>query len=234
MNKYIITGVSRGLGKALAEELLKSTDNQVIGLGRSCAIEHPNFEWIKVDLSQAQFEIPNSIFECNPSHASLTLINNAGVIEPIGLLGTLDFEKVAKLYQVNITAAHRLMDVFVAATSSFHRKKVVLNISSGAARYPVKAWSAYCASKAALDMLSLCLAKEHPDIQVLSLAPGVIDTFMQNTIRSQTENDFPEMERFQKYFEEGALHAPDFVAKKIIALLRSEKKKEVVLNLRDY
>ncbi len=235
MHHYIITGVSSGLGEALTQYLLQNPNNRVTGIGRKQKLQHPSFQFKQIDLSDPHFEISEDWFTYSNDTESITLINNAGVIEPIGFLGTLSTAQLASLFQVNVVATHRIINDFVARAASFSGIKRVINISSGAGRYPVKGWSAYCASKAALDMLSLCLAEEQPDFRVYSLAPGIVNTPMQGLIRSKKSEDFPEVERFQKYFEEGELLSPDFVAKKMIDLLLSEQApKDVLINLRNH
>ena len=235
MHRYIITGVSGGLGKSLAEYLLQNNTNQVVGIGRKSSLQHPRFQFFEMDLSEPVLSISSEIFGNQELVKSFTLINNAGVIEPIGLIGSLTAFEVNRLFQTNVMAAHQLMNAFVDQLQTFDGQKTILNISSGAARYPVRGWSAYCASKAALDMLSLCLAEEQPSIQVYSLAPGIIDTPMQGQIRSQKKDNFPERDRFQNYYAQGELQSADFVAKKIVALLHQGAfKNEILINLRNH
>ena len=72
----IITGVSRGLGKALVKHYLDKGET-VIGLGRQNFVEHPNYSFFQIDLS-----LPTAINELDLSwvHGEVTLINNAGII----------------------------------------------------------------------------------------------------------------------------------------------------------
>lgn len=137
-------------------------------------------------------------------------------------------EELMRIYHVNIIAAHLLCAWFLRHTSDRHTPKTIINISSGAARYPVTHWSAYCATKAALDMLSECLAVEYPDCSVYSLAPGMIDTPMQSFIRSRSKQEFPDVERFATAYENNVLNDPYFVSKRIIHLIQNSKSNRAV------
>lgn len=92
------------------------------------------------------------------------------------------------------------------------RSATLVNITSGAARNPYVGWAAYCASKAAVDQLSRVIAAEEPDVRVLALSPGLVDTDMQALIRSTDEAHFPAVERFRRAAAHGALNQPAWVA----------------------
>src|SRR5690606_17031869 len=101
-------------------------------------------------------------------------------------------------------------------------RKVIVNVSSGAALKGYAGWSLYCAAKAGMESFIRAIAVEekfqaHPFIPV-SVDPGVIDTDMQALIREALPSDFPEVERFRKRKAEGGLAHPDAVAKGIIAV----------------
>jgi benzil reductase ((S)-benzoin forming) len=110
---------------------------------------------------------------------------------------------------------------FLRATASTPLRRIV-NISSGAARRPISGWTAYCAAKAGLDMASRVLALEAGQrglaIEVSSLAPGVIDTAMQETVRGSSEEDFADVERFRAMKAEGVLRPAAEVAADILRL----------------
>src|SRR5690606_39916440 len=91
------------------------------------------------------------------------LVDNAGAIEPIGLVESLQAAPLSRSLQVNLGSAMLLSAVFLAATEPLDAERRILNISSGAARYPVAGWSAYCSAKAALDMFTRCIAAERSE-----------------------------------------------------------------------
>ena len=95
--------------------------------------------------------------------------------------------EIVRNIQINLTAPAVLLSGFIRHTQNWKMRKLVLNISSGAAVRPYFGWSAYCASKAGLEHFSRCAAleqksRENP-VTILSINPGVIDTSMQEKIR---------------------------------------------------
>ncbi len=215
----IITGTHRGIGYALAKSFLETGDYLVWGFSRHNSLEHAGFRFFQMDLSTPDFtaRLPESLPDCD----EYVLINNAGVIEPIRPADQIDSEQLTKIYHVNILSVHLLVAWFLRLTAHRSAKRLVINISSGAGRYPISHWSAYCSTKAALDMLSECIALEYPDIRVYSLAPGMVDTHMQHLIRSYSKEHFPEVDRFKAAFENNLLNDMYFVSKKILHLIKN-------------
>lgn len=229
-----ITGASSGLGKELAETFLeKSNKNVVTGISRSKTIEHPRYHHIYADLSNID-ELERLEIIISESENRCMLINNAGQIEPIGFIHNLSPNNLAKHYHLNVLAAHVMCAKFLMSTENKPHRHII-NISSGAGKYPVEGWSAYCAGKAAIDMLSRVMAEEYANLDVWSLAPGIVDTPMQSTIRNTPQESFPDLPRFVNYHRNGELVSAKQTALKIIALIdHPEKVKEVVISLRDF
>ena len=221
MNLYVVTGATRGLGEALAGQIAAQADNRLVTLGRarSDAIN------IQVDLADgAAVERAGDELERRISGRPFdraVLINNAGVIAPVGPLEKVDAAELARNLAVNFTAPILLMRRFLDATHAVGLRRIV-NISSGAARRPIFGWSAYCAAKAGLDMASRVVALEATTrglaVEVASLAPGVIDTSMQATVRGASAEDFVDVERFRAMKEEGTLRPAADVAADILRL----------------
>jgi benzil reductase ((S)-benzoin forming) len=115
-----------------------------------------------------------------------------------------------------------LTDAFVKAYEREGGKKIICNISSGAARKPLSGWGEYCSSKAGLAMFSRVADEElrKQGFRVFSLAPGIVDTDMQSEIRHADERDFPALDRFAAYKSEGLLSTPEEVAEKIFHLIQ--------------
>jgi 3-oxoacyl-[acyl-carrier protein] reductase len=117
------------------------------------------------------------------------LVNNAGIIDPIGALAQSDPAAWRRSIEINLVGAYHtaratLPQMLEAGNGT------VINVSSGAAHRPLEGWSAYCAGKAGLAMLTEAIALECGDagIRVFGLAPGVVDTDMQATIRASGIN----------------------------------------------
>ena len=117
------------------------------------------------------------------------LINNAGVVEPISHLTSADPEGWGQVIDIN------LKGVFYGIRAALPEMKKtgggsVLTISSGAAHHAIEAWSAYCASKAAVNMLnrSLHLEQGASGIRAIGLSPGTVATQMQREIKASGIN----------------------------------------------
>jgi benzil reductase ((S)-benzoin forming) len=243
MHYYIITGASRGLGKALAETLLQQPNTSVLGVSRHATIEHERYQHQPLDLSDI-LAVENNLFKvfpARPDAESITLINNAGVLGEIGYAGELPNEHYGFVFDVNVIAPAMLMNTFLSAYSGHpNLPRTVLNISSGAAQRPVDGWAAYCASKAALDMLSQVAQQEQnlrgTNIRIRSLAPGVLDTAMQEHIRTADARNFSDASKFTALHTENRLSEPEQAAEKIVAWLQKPavNGENVVLRVTDF
>ncbi|MVW71129.1 SDR family oxidoreductase [Bordetella sp. 15P40C-2] len=228
----ILTGASRGLGAGLARGLLRK-GTRLITLARrpdaelqSLAAQHGvELEQIEVDLSdlQAAGEVAERVCASLPRDAKrYLLINNAGTVEPVASAAKLtDGAAINAAFTLNVSAVILLTARFVAAVQDLPADRRVLNISSGAGRNPNAGWGVYCATKAALDMYTRVLKLEQGNsgVRTVSLAPGIVDTGMQETIRASDPENFPALAKFQEYHATGKLAAPADVAARILAYL---------------
>ncbi len=226
MNLYIITGATRGLGKALAEMLSHNVDNEILTLSRAPDAHSGNCRNYYLELAHPG-SIPavfgRALKESSAErYDKIVLINNAGIVEPVAALADCEVGAMEANLQVNLVAPIVLMQQFIALTRAMSGKRLVINISSGAGKRPVAGWSLYCAAKAGIDMASRVAGLEaesnEPGLTVCSLAPGVVDTGMQAQIRAKSPSQFPDVERFRTMKEQGALRAPDDVAAAILKL----------------
>lgn len=225
MNLYIVTGTTRGLGFALAERIARDPANELIALARAPGAVIPGGVRIEVDvadtaaLERACDDIERRI--AGKRYAKAVLVNNAGVILPVGPLDQVDGRDIERNLAINLVAPMLLMRRFLRATPAIALRRII-NISSGAARRPIFGWSAYCAAKAGLDMASRAVALEAATrgmaVEVSSLAPGVIDTPMQATVRSASAEEFVDVERFRAMKAEGTLRPAADVAADILRL----------------
>jgi NAD(P)-dependent dehydrogenase (short-subunit alcohol dehydrogenase family) len=124
------------------------------------------------------------------------LINNAAVIAPIGRILDISAEDWAQSIDINLTSAFHAIQRALAQMVAKGGGTIV-NISSGAAHRPQEGWSAYCAGKAGLAMLTRSVHLEYGDqgIRIFGFAPGVVDTDMQGAIRASGINPVSKLPR---------------------------------------
>jgi len=235
MNYYFITGTSKGIGKALTEIILQDEQAYVYGISRNVTLKHDRYHHQHLDLSDITALRNNlhKVFVPLANPEKIVLVNNAAVVGEIGYIGSLPGDNFEFIMDVNVISPAILLNTFLSAYQAHTCSKVVVNISSGAAQRPVDGWSGYCASKAALDMLSLTCQKEQDlqktGVKVFSLSPGVVDTAMQEHIREADSSQFSEVTRFKNLKENKELLEPEVVGNKILSLVKNPERYPNVL-----
>jgi NAD(P)-dependent dehydrogenase (short-subunit alcohol dehydrogenase family) len=234
MELVIITGASRGLGRALALELA-STERVLLTiarhpdptLGTEAAARRATIEQWALDVAHdigVATRLEAWLHQQDGSRfRGVALVNNAGLLGTVGPLEQLAADDLAAVLRVNLEAPMALTGAFLRATGAWTCPRKVLNISSGAGRNPIAGWAAYCASKAGLDHFSrvtaLDEARKANGAKIVSLAPGVIDTAMQSQLRAADASGFPDKQRFLDLHANAQLAAPAAAAQKIAAYL---------------
>ncbi len=215
----VITGASRGLGAGLAHTFaahglrlglcartLPRVPAGAEGLARSVDVTDPD-------------ALEGFVAEVEQTLGPIDLwINNAGILEPIAPARDISPVDFRRLIEINV-----LGTVFGSQTFIRHRRRhggggVLINLSSGAAQQAYAGWSAYCASKAAVDRFSEALSLEEAGqgIRVHAVAPGIVDTDMQRLIRSTSADRFPMVEKFHQLKAAGRFNSPEFVASSLL------------------
>lgn len=238
----VVTGHTRGLGAAIGAELL-ARGARVLGIARSdnTALHErggERLQQVQLDLSDTRAllewiaggALAHFLGGCDLA----ALVNNAGVLTPIGPAGTGDPAQSARALAVNVIAPIVLTEAFVAASTKAADRRV-LHVSSGAAHNPYAGWSVYCASKAALDQHARAVAAERiPRLRIAAVTPGVVDTDMQALIRASSPEAFPQRERFVALARDGALTPPAQAARRMVEHLLGERfGAQAVVDLRD-
>ncbi len=222
MRLAIVSGGSRGLGLSLCRALHARGDH-VLELSRSAP--HP-FS-VRADLADpaaAADAVAAALVPLAPqAWDEIVVISNAGMLSPIGPTSRQDRDAVVGNINTNITSAILLLTQTIAAFQPHRCRKVIANISSGAATKPYAGWSLYCAAKAGLEHFIRAVALEQaaetfPFVPV-NINPNVMDTAMQTEIRGSTKSDFPDIERFVKRHESGELRDPAKVAVAVLRIL---------------
>ncbi|WP_339699903.1 SDR family NAD(P)-dependent oxidoreductase [Algoriphagus aquimarinus] len=235
----ILTGHSKGLGRAILDIYLQKDEFEILAISRTkLGLNNPNLTEISIDFGDLDV-LENELSGLFPSgdYEEIILINNAGWIGEIKPVGSLQVKNMRTQVNVNLLTPIYMTNAFVSAYKDSKARKIICNISSGAASKPVEGWSGYCSTKAAIAMFTKVAAKENNDSQFrfFSVAPGIVDTQMQEEIRHADELDFPQIERFKSYKENGDLSTPELVAAKISYLLGNENEfQEVIQDVRNF
>lgn len=249
MRLVILTGASRGLGRAMASQLL-APDLQLLTIERRPDPSLPGeASAAGARLEQWALDVAHDVGvaarleawlrqHAGAGFASATLINNAGAIGTVGPIDQAPADEIATVLRVGLEAPMNLTAAFLRATADWHCERRVLNISSGAGRNPIAGWAPYCAAKAGLDHFSrvtaLDEARRPNGAKVVSLAPGVIDTTMQAHLRAADASGFPDKQRFLDLHAKSQLASPEAAATKVLAYLaRADFGKNPVADVRD-
>lgn len=245
----ILTGASRGLGRAIAERrlrdghwLLTLSRRPDPSLAELAATTGAVLEQWAIDLAapvEAAARLEAWLGAIEPSRvASATLINNAALLTPPGPITATAPQALADALRVGLEAPVLLARAFLRAGAAWEVPKKVLNVSSGLGRWAMAGSAPYCAVKAGLDHFSRALAldealKAH-GARVVSLAPGVIDTDMQVQLRSADPSVFVERHRFVAMKSGGALDSPDAAAARVVEFLdRADFGEKVIADVRE-
>jgi NAD(P)-dependent dehydrogenase (short-subunit alcohol dehydrogenase family) len=223
MRAAIVTGVSRGLGEALAHALLVR-GYFVMGVGRASGarLAGPNYRFVEFDLAEAERvgEILGEPFAQLAARRPeyVCLVNNAALGTPVGVIGTLDAKEISRSLAVNLAAPIALANLFCRVFVEDAYERRIINVSSGAAGNAMPGVSNYCVAKAGLEMLTRSLAAEQPDgrFRAITVRPGVIDTGMQEFMRSQPKEVLPGVALFAGFYQGGQLVPPDTTARVIV------------------
>ncbi|CDK27534.1 unnamed protein product [Kuraishia capsulata CBS 1993] len=220
MPAIIVTGASRGIGKALAEIILsKSNDTKLVVTARSLeplkalvtkyGVDRVAF--VEGDISSEEVSKKLVSTAVTKFGGISGIVLNAGVLEPVTQLDELDVNAWKKLFDINFFSAVQL--VHDAIPELRRTSGQVIFVSSGASTSGYSGWGAYGSSKAALNHFALTLSTHEPKISSISIAPGVVDTAMQSDIRTRFNEAMGDaVKKFVSLKETGALLNPEYPA----------------------
>jgi benzil reductase ((S)-benzoin forming) len=249
MNDYIITGASRGLGEAIVKELfginhviyyVSRTNN--LALEELAASKHTPLYFEECDLSEVDqlgIVMKKLFLKIDLKQANkITLINNAGMVDPIKNVGHADAEDIIANVHVNLLAPVLFSDYFIKETKEFTGQTVIVNITSGAANRPTAGWSLYGSTKAGVNMFTKTIGVEQGErenkVMAIAFSPGIMDTDMQSTIRTAGKEDFSSIDQFKEYHEKGLLREPGFVAKVLVDLLSTSLENGRIYDIKEW
>ncbi|MEO7390639.1 MAG: SDR family NAD(P)-dependent oxidoreductase [Ramlibacter sp.] len=244
----ILTGASRGMGLAMAEQLLghghdllciSRKHNDALGL-KASGLQRRCEQW-PMDLARAEAAVRLEAWLASLDASaidSVTLINNAAMVPAIAPLAAMPATAISDGLRVDLEAPMLLTSAFLRGTQAWQARRKVLNISSGLGRHAMASQALYCAAKAGMDHFTRCVALEEAGrangAKVCSLAPGVIDTDMQVQLRSANASQFPDVANFIGMKEKGMLTSPADAAARVLAILaRADFGDNPVADVRD-
>ncbi|PUB11593.1 SDR family oxidoreductase [Yoonia sediminilitoris] len=197
----LITGASRGIGEATARVFAAAGANVALVARSTDAIAS-----IAGDIGDKALAIPCDVSRYSDVAQAVAataqtfggldiLINNAGVVDPIGHLQDIDPDAWGRTIDINLKGVmHGMRAVVPGMVAQGHG--TIINISSGAAHGPVEGWTAYCASKAGVYMLTRNADLELRDkgVRILGLSPGTVATEMQREIKASGVNPVSQLD----------------------------------------
>jgi NAD(P)-dependent dehydrogenase (short-subunit alcohol dehydrogenase family) len=224
----IVTGAGRGLGRAAAEALAAAGAAVVLAARTEAEINFVADQIkrrgglalaISTDVSEATAVDSLITLTIRAFQRIDILVNNAALISPIGRTWEVDPYRWRRLLQVNVIGPFLCARAVLPQMLERGSGRII-NVTSGAAQADIVGWSAYCASKAALDRLSGVVAKEvaGTGVVVAGVSPGLVDTDMQVEVRRSTRAAFPRVEDFRQYQANGQLRPPVEPARLIVWL----------------
>jgi NAD(P)-dependent dehydrogenase (short-subunit alcohol dehydrogenase family) len=173
----VVTGASRGLGRALSQALVARGWNLVVDARDADALQaawasEPRVTEIAGDVADPAHR--RALVEAAGERIDV-LVNNASVLGPSPQpeLREYPLGELRRVYEVNVLAPLALVQL---ALPRLARGARILNVTSDAAVEPYEGWGGYGSSKAALDQVTAILAAEHTDLRVYAVDPGDMRT----------------------------------------------------------
>jgi benzil reductase ((S)-benzoin forming) len=220
-----ITGVSSGIGQALAAEYLHQ-GHFVYGLSRltpAALIGQSGFHFCAIDLSQPEqirLGLTQLFSSCREVHLAIL---NAGKLGKLSDLAEVSLDELQSTMMVNVWANKVVLDTLFAGKIAIHQ---VIAMSSGAATHPTRGFAGYAISKAALNMLIGLYAAERTETHFSTLAPGIVDTAMQVSVASVPDDPrFPALSILKAARGTSRMPPPEKVAGKLIAAFANARQR---------
>ena len=231
-----VTGGSSGVGRAVLELAPEDSLLGRVDVSRSGGV--PGTAHLPLDLTETDAwttlredvaERVRVAREDVDGPVGAVLVHAAGMLGPVGPAGTTDLDAYGYALVLDAVAPAGVGAAFLAglADAGHTGPGEVLGLSSGAASSVYEGWSAYCAGKAALEAWTRVAGAEQarrraagrPAVRVRAVAPGVVDTGMQELVRDLSEEQFPAVGKFRQLHADGALSDPYDVASRLWELL---------------
>ncbi len=234
-NLVFITGGSSGIGAAMAR-VVPYSDARVINISRRAQKGTDHYQ---ADLSDpAAWHGVADLFAREMKDFAgerVVFVHSAGTLQPIGFAGEVPMDDYARQVLLDSASPQVLGDAFLRAARKIQAECHVVMISSGAAFTVFEGWSAYCAGKAAMDQWVRTAGAEQARrggrCRLLAVAPGIVETAMQEEIRAASSDGFPSVEMFVGFRDKGQSRDPEEAAREIWSLLERDLENGAVVDL---
>ncbi len=222
MNTVLVTGNSSGLGKAFTQQFLNNGATVYGCSRRGCDSDYlrdnPKLHDLKLDLADLD-QIESGLKQLLEGVDQLDLVVlNAGILGEIKPMKALTMSELKNLMDINVWSNKLALDWLLEKVPEV---KQVVVISSGAAVNGNKGWGAYSLSKATINMLTKLYAAEYPGTHFIALAPGLVDTAMQDKLCDPElfdGDEFPSLQKLRAARGSVAMPTPDVAAEMMIQL----------------
>lgn len=219
----IVTGASSGIGLALTRHAVRA-GAVVATVSRRQA---PGADHLAADLSNPAawpgvVSWMSEVVSSHPGHDA-AFFHCAATLDPIGFAGEVDSDAYTAEVLLDSAAPQVLGAGFLAAVAGRAERAFLVMVTSGAAVHVYPGWSGYSAGKAAVDQWVRTVGAEQEArggrVRVAAVAPGVVETPMQEAIRASEPDRFPGRDRFVRLHAEGRLRRPEDVAAELWSLV---------------
>jgi benzil reductase ((S)-benzoin forming) len=222
----IISGTTRGIGKALLQELIEKGIAS-FSINRSSQETmhltlHRNYSYDLKATDQLDRLVAEILHAVDLDEIDkIYLFNNAAVTGPINPLNESSAKEISRTLAINLISPLLLSNHLINAIQSRKIQLEIIHISSGAAFHPLEGLGSYCISKAGLEMASSVIQEENKEkgVRSVTIGPGVVDTQMQERLRSSDPEVFASQAQFAAFHEKGLLVPPDQIGKKILTFV---------------
>jgi short-subunit dehydrogenase len=217
---FFISGGNSGLAKEIVR--LSSIDNNVFFIARNNYKGYSKIKFSALDMSNIN-EVEYYNFQLNKNKNLNILINNAATVGEINYFPTLKVKNITKLFNVNYLSPTILTNKFLKQNLFFNNRALVVNIVSGVSKKKLPCLSLYSVSKLALTNNTKFIGldikqKNYKNISIIGIDPGMIQTKMQETLRS---TEFKFLNIFKDRNDKDEINTAETVASKILKFIRA-------------
>ncbi|KAI9497156.1 hypothetical protein BDB00DRAFT_805224 [Zychaea mexicana] len=217
---FLLTGASRGIGKATALAALTTFNARVVAVARNAdLLKELQSEADKLGKADSLVVVAGDVTDIQIVKQSVALaiekwgqldaiIANAGVVQPLASVADVSIEEFKRSFDINFFS---IVSLIQEALPHLRKSKgSIIMVSSGAASRGYLGWAAYGSSKAAMNHLASTLSAEESDVTSIAIRPGIVDTDMQSVLRAEGKESMKDdHQKFIDLYNSGALVRPE-------------------------